>query len=186
MKLFFFFFSFFCSSYSYGQINTKYKFRYRVETTPLDSGELSFEFKKMLDSETSTDTIVSMKGVIIDEKGEPIIGITVDLGNKKNGNYVCKTNSEGKFSFILPKATYFLKVYGGRIKNVARKNISIIQNTILKIYYNNITSLPNAFGIYSRKKLSKNEIRKIKKCIEINKGFGNCNNNNTFFLTLEI
>lgn len=191
-------FQIFISSLNWRQILTVFVFLFNfttVEGQKINSYKYVYKFQLnkpndisniTVDTVQNQDVLKTINGKIINYKLEPLTFLTIILRSKDTIIYKT-TNDKGLFEITVKPSTYELTISG--VNYVSITQTLVINNKInysLRIKLARHASL-NWYDIHSKKKLKKEDIDRIKKCVEVNKSKPiNCGKNNTYYVTVEI
>jgi hypothetical protein len=168
-----------CSNVT-GQKIDSYKYIYKFQLDkPNEVSNIT------VDTLQNEDAINRIKGKVTDNKLQALSFLTIIMKSKDTTIFAV-TNEKGSFKINANPSTYDLTISG--VNYISMTKTVAIDN---KINYNLSVILARQapstwYDIHSKKELKKDDINKIKKCVEVNKSRPiNCGKNNVYFVTME-
>lgn len=179
MKVSLFILSFFLSFTPNVIGQNKYKFQYRVETKKqIDTGYVYLESKK------EADSLLSLNGKIIYQvKGCSLVAVIGFYSGKKSG-YIY-VDSTDRFHLKLIPAIYKI-VFGTIGLRFLSDTLNLEHPGTQKILFTIDRTIHNPFLVHAKRALSKEEIERIKHCLEENRDVDKCKQKDLYYLEIEI
>ncbi len=164
-----------------GQKINSYKYVYKFQLDkPKDISSI------IVDTLQNQEGIQKINGKVIDNKLQPLSFLTIILKSKDTTIYKT-TKDKGLFEINTKPSTYVLTISG--VNYISMTKTLVIDNRInynLRIKLARQTPL-TWYDIHSKKKISKEDIDKIKKCVEANETKPiKCGRKNEYYITIEI